>query len=63
MNEEYKNAIIEDGRVLCPYCYKLNLKVDGSEVIRNLKIKCRGSRRNANHCFVVNFGKELTEND
>ena len=60
--EKLKQAIIEDGRVLCPYCYKLNLKVDGSEVIRNLKVKCRGSRHVA-HYFAVNFGKELTKND
>ena len=60
--EELKQAIIEDGRVLCPYCHKMNLKVDGSELIRNLKVKCRGSRHVA-HFFVVNFGKELTEND
>ena len=53
--ETIKEAIIENGRVLCPYCYKMNLKVDGSEVIQNLKIKCRGSRRNAIHHFIVNF--------
>lgn len=40
-----KEAIIENGRVLCPYCNKLNLKVDGTEVIKNLKIRCRGSLR------------------
>lgn len=58
-----KEAIIENGRVLCPYCHKMNLKVDGSEVIQNLKIKCRGSRRNAIHCFIVNFGKEIDKID
>lgn len=60
--KELEQAIIEDGRVLCPYCHKLNMKVDGSEVIRNLKVKCRGSRRVA-HYFVVNFEKEFTKND
>ncbi len=58
-----KEAIIENGRVLCPYCNKLNLKVDGTEVIKNLKIRCRGSRHNTNHCFIVNFGKEIDKFD
>lgn len=56
--EELKTAIIEDGKVKCPYCGKVNGCVTGSEFVYNYKIRCRGSRRGHEHFFLLFAGNE-----
>lgn len=58
--EELKQAVItDDGKIKCPICYKTNGQVHINTFVRNYVIRCRGSRRNNEHFFVLNFGEEL----
>lgn len=52
MNKE-KNAIIKDGWVICPYCTKKNMKLSGKETIKNLRFRCKASRRLNEHFFMI----------
>lgn len=40
---EVREAIIRDGKILCPYCHKVNGELTGKEEIHNFRIRCRGS--------------------
>ena len=52
---EMKEAIVTSkGEVRCPYCGLLNAMLTGKEMVRGLKIRCRGSRRGTEHYFVLN---------
>lgn len=58
--EELKESIItQTGEIRCPVCGKLNAVLTGHEVVRNFKIRCRGSRQGREHFFIINTeGKE-----
>lgn len=58
--EKLKEAIITpDNRVLCPICGAINGEIIGDEVVKNLRIRCRKSRRNKVHSFILNLGGKL----
>lgn len=58
----YKQAIIEDNKCIrCPICGRVNGLVNDGAVIRNYIIRCRSSRRNNEHFFVLNW--EEKKND
>lgn len=58
----YKQAIIEDDkRIRCPICGHVNGLANDGAVIRNYIIRCRCSRRNNEHFFVLNW--EEKKND
>lgn len=50
--------ITEDNKVKCPYCGKVNGVLTGHETVRNYKIRCRASRKNQEHFFVLNVEGE-----
>lgn len=55
--EELKQGIItSDRKIKCPYCYKTNGFLNKEAVIQDYKIKCRGSKRGAEHFFILNSG-------
>lgn len=57
--EGLKEAIITaDRKIKCPICGKTNGMITGHETVRNLKIRCKGSRRNHEHYFVLNVESE-----
>lgn len=57
--EELKQAIItEDKKIICPYCHKLNGQLTGNEIIRNFKMRCRGSNGRTEHFFKLNVEME-----
>lgn len=58
MGEVREAIITPKGEVRCPYCGKLGLVLTGEETAKNLKIRCRGSRKGAEHYYVLNTGKE-----
>lgn len=59
MDELLKEAIITpDNKIKCPHCGKTNGMVTGNETVRNFKIRCKGSRRNHEHYFVLNTERE-----
>ena len=54
--DELKNAVIgPDGRIRCPHCFKTNGMANDDAFIKNYIMRCRGSRRGAEHFFVVNY--------
>lgn len=54
--EEIKKAVIsKDGEIRCPYCNKLNGRLTGNEVIRNFKMRCRGSSGRIEHFFALDY--------
>lgn len=54
--EELRQAIITpDNKIRCPICGKTHGLVTGRETVRNFKIRCRSSRRNHEHYFVLNL--------
>lgn len=58
----YKQAIIEDDkRIRCPICGRVAGLANDGAVIRNYIIRCRSSRRNNEHFFVLNW--EEKKND
>lgn len=60
--EELKEAIITpDKKIRCPICGKVQGMLSGRETIRNFKIRCRSSRRNHEHFFVLNSESEEKE--
>ncbi len=55
--EELKEAIVTpDGKLRCPVCGAINGELVGDEVVKNLRIRCRKSRRNKEHSFILNLG-------
>lgn len=61
--KELRQAIItEDGKYRCPVCNKLNGELTGNEVVKNLKIRCRGSNGRLSHYFVLNVEREVESN-
>lgn len=53
---EYKQAIIKNGEIRCPECNRKHGELSGDEVVKNLRIYCKG--RNGNkHIFVLNTGR------
>jgi len=53
--EELKQAIITpDRKVHCPHCSKVALILNDEAYVKNLKIRCRGSRRGVEHFFILN---------
>jgi len=57
--EELKQGIItSDRKVRCPYCNKLALILNDEAYVKNLKIRCRGSRHGLEHFFIVSGGNE-----
>lgn len=57
--ETYRQAIIKDGVIICPLCYKKNGELTGNEEIHNFKIRCRGSSGRLEHFFVLNVEREV----
>ncbi len=55
---EVREAIIRDGKILCPYCHKVNGELTGKEEIHNFRIRCRGSRGRMEHFFMLNVNRE-----
>lgn len=55
---EVREAIIKDGKILCPYCFKLNGELTGKEEIHNFRIRCRGSGGRMEHFFMLNVNRE-----
>lgn len=50
-----KNAIIDPcGKIRCPVCGTVNGRVTGMETIKNFMVRCRSSRRNHEHFFMLN---------
>lgn len=57
--EELKEAIITpDNKIRCPICGKVQGMITGRETVRNFKIRCRSSRRNCEHFFMLNAESE-----
>lgn len=57
--ETYKQAIIEDDRrARCPICGRVNGIVNDGAVIRNYIVRCKSSRRNREHYFILDTGEE-----
>ena len=57
--ETYKQAIItDDKKIKCPYCFKTCGMINEGALIKNYKVRCRGSRRGKEHFFMLNVGKE-----
>lgn len=53
--EQLKEAIITpDNKIRCPICGKVCGLITGCETVRNFKIRCKSSRRNHEHYFVLN---------
>lgn len=62
--EKIKQAIItEDKKILCPYCHKINGELTGNEMVRNLRLRCRGSNGRLQHYFLLNVEREVKIND
>lgn len=58
--EELKQAIITPNKqVRCPYCGKLAFILNDEAYIKNLKVRCRGSRHGLEHFFIVSGGAAL----
>lgn len=57
--ETYKLAIVEDdNRIRCPICGRVNGIANDGAVIRNYIVRCKSSRRNHEHYFILNAGEE-----
>lgn len=53
--ETYKQAIItDDKKIKCPYCFKTCGMINEGALIKNYKVRCRGSRRGKEHFFWLN---------
>lgn len=52
--KKYREAIIEENKIRCPICGATNGMITGRETIRNYKIRCKSSRRNHEHFFMLN---------
>lgn len=50
-------VITKGGDVRCPVCGKKAGELAGNEVVKNLKMMCRGGRRGFKHYFVLNVGE------
>lgn len=61
----YKEAIItEDKKVRCPICGTTNGFANDGAFVRNYIIRCKSSRRNHEHYFILNFNAgEEKKND
>lgn len=58
-----RQAIIKDGKILCPYCHKVNGELTGDEEIHNFKVRCRGSSGRLEHFFILNTERKVTINE
>ncbi len=57
--EGLKQAVITPNkRVCCPYCGKLAFILNDGAYVKNLKVRCRGSRHGLEHFFIVSGGNE-----
>lgn len=57
--EKLKEAIVTpDNKIRCPICGKVNGMITGQEIVRNFRIRCKGSRRNHEHFFMLNTESE-----
>lgn len=57
--EKLKEAIVTpDNKIKCPICGKTNGMITGQEKVENFRIRCKSSRRNCEHFFLLNTGKE-----
>lgn len=61
--KDLRQAIIKDGKILCPYCHKINGELTGDEEIHNFKVRCRGSSGRLEHFFILNTEREVTINE
>ena len=52
----YREAVVKDNKVFCPVCGALNMTLTGEEQMRNVRIRCRKSKSNSEHYFIVNVG-------
>lgn len=57
----YQEAVVKDNKVFCPVCGALNMTLTGEEQMRNVRIRCRKSKSNSEHYFIVNVGEEITK--
>lgn len=61
---ELKQAIItEDKKIKCPLCYKTNGIVNNEAYVRNYIIRCKSSRRNHEHYFILNIGENCNNDN
>ena len=57
--EAYRQTVIEDDRrIRCPICGRVNGIANDGAVIRNYIVRCKSSRRNHEHYFILNAGEE-----
>lgn len=56
--EELKEAIIEPetNKIKCPVCGETNGLITPGAYVRGHRIRCKRSRRNHEHYFVLNYG-------
>lgn len=53
---KYKQAIIINNEIRCPECNRKHGELAGDEMVKNLRMFCKG--RNGNkHIFILNIGK------
>ena len=60
--DEKQAIITEDKKIKCPVCGKTNGIANDGAFVRGYIIRCRSSKRNHEHSFILNIGEGL-END
>lgn len=55
-----RQAIIEPGtmKIKCPVCGKTNGLINRNAKVCNFRIRCKSSRRNHEHFFILNWQPE-----
>lgn len=61
--KDLRQAIIKDGKILCPYCHKINGELTGDEEIHNFKVRCRGSNGRLEHFFLLDVERKAENDD
>jgi len=54
---EYKEAIIINNEIRCPICNRKHGEIHGDEVVKNLRVFCKG-RTEGKHQFILNLKGE-----
>ncbi len=53
-----EKAKIINGWIICPICGKRQFPLNGDEVIRGLKYRCRTSRASHEHFMIINYERK-----
>lgn len=51
-------AVMQNGWIICPVCGKKQFKLYGSEIIKNLRYRCKLSNGRSEHFMIVNVEEE-----